>query len=312
MKLIEAKVLANDEVVESHREIVLKTRSIAEAARPGHFLHVLCGEPPVGDGLRRFLRRPLSIFLVDVERGTTHLLYRVLGEGTQWLASRRPGDTVSFIGPLGNPFPLHERTAVLVGGGVGIPPLYFLARELRAKGVPVRAFLGARTGAGILAAGDFRRLGVSTAVATDDGSAGHRGLVTDLLDRCLMEEGGEGPSPIVYACGPSAMLRAVQGQVASRNLPAYLSLEERMACGVGACLGCPCMVPGEEPYPSQSTRRSDLPSSEELTARYDRVRRAAGGEAAVTYRRVCLEGPVFPAWDVVLTRHPCGERGGGG
>lgn len=307
--LRDCRVVANVERGPGYRELVLEEvlprggappeRGLARAAAPGQFVHVLCGEGPRGDGLHRYLRRPFSIFRVERAAGTVSFLFRVVGDGTRWLARRRPGDVLSVLGPLGNGFPAARsgEEALLVGGGVGVPPLFFLARELVARRVRVRALLGARTAADLVAEEEFRALGVPLAVATEDGSRGHRGLVTDLLEEALAGAAGS-EGAVVYACGPAGMLRAVQALAGRANAAAYLCLEERMACGVGACLGCPAAVPGGpegEPLPV-----GPLPDPAERAAAYALAARAARGEAPVSYRRVCVDGPVFPAWGVVL------------
>lgn len=301
MLISDLNVLDNLEPAPGYRELLLRAPEAAAAARPGQFLHLLCGDPPRGDGAYRYLRRPVSIFRVDRGAGTVSVLFRVLGEGTRWLAARRAGEAVSALGPLGRGFPLEgftggEAIALLAGGGVGIPPLFFLAQELRRRGVPVRAFLGARGAADLLAEADFERAGVPVAVATDDGSRGRRGFVTDLLAGALDEY----PDAVIFACGPLPMLRAVQGMAAGRTVPAYLSVEERMACGVGACLGCPVKVPGDDPYPAGAAPWTAPPRGAALAEAYERVARAGRGEAQTAFRRACLEGPVFPAWEVVL------------
>lgn len=311
MPILDAIVLDNLEPTPGYRELVLRAPEAAAAARPGQFLHLLCGDPPCGDGAYRYLRRPVSLFRADRSAGTVSVLFRVLGEGTRWLAARRAGETVNALGPLGRGFPLDVfgeagvdgaagsgdgPAALVVGGGVGIPPLFFLARELRRRGVPVRAILGARSAADLLAEADFARAGVPVDAATDDGSRGWRGLVTDLLAGALDAH----PEAVVFACGPLPMLRAVQGMAAGRAVPAYLSVEERMACGVGACLGCPVRVTGDDPYPAGAEPWAAPPRGAALAAAYERLARAGRGEAPTAFRRACVEGPVFPAWEVVL------------
>lgn len=301
MLLWEAPVAASRPVGSGYHELTLEAPAAARDARPGRFLHLLCGPPPGGDGMDRYLRRPLSIFRADAAAGTVSVLFRVQGEGTRWLAARRPGEAVSALGPLGRGFPLPgeigaDGPALLVGGGVGMPPLCFLAAVLRRAGAPVAVFQGARSAAHLLAEEELAALGVPLAVATDDGSRGHRGPVTDLLAPAL--EGA--PAAVVYACGPLPMLRAVQRLAAARPAAAYLSVEQTMACGVGACLGCPVPVAAVEVYPPGPEPWRRAPRGAELAEAYRRLADAARGLAAVAYRRVCLEGPVFAAWEVVL------------
>lgn len=315
-------------------ELRLAEPRVASAAKPGQFLHILCGGGPSGDGLRRYLRRPLSLFRIDAAAGEVAVLFRVQGDGTRWLASRSPGDRVNIIGPLGNGFPAppaplppapparlsaavtarpagapgtgagnpsvprYARQAFLIGGGVGIPPLLPLAERLASAGLAVRAFLGGRTAGDILAKADFERAGVEVEVATDDGSLGMRGVATALLEAALLEMAGAGPEAetcpadarcaTIFACGPLAMLRAVKHLALRFDVPAYVSLEERMACGVGACLGCPVRVMEE----GRGEPAEGLPGGPEGEA--------SAVSRPVRYRRVCCDGPVFPAWQVVF------------
>ncbi|MBX6377244.1 MAG: dihydroorotate dehydrogenase electron transfer subunit [Clostridia bacterium] len=254
-------------------ELVLAGVPALAAAEPGQFLHVLCGSV--------FLRRPFSIYRVSPDGAAVSVLFRVVGRGTAWLAERRPGDVLDVIGPLGRPFPLPVpageapgtgpaapaaggATLLLVGGGVGVPPLAFLAARARAAGHRVRAAVGARTAETLLGVEALEAVGAAVAVATDDGSAGRRGTVVELAEDLLRD--GLTPT-VLYACGPMPMLRAVRGLALAAGLPAYLCLEEIMACGVGACLGCPV---------------------------------ASASPSGPRYLRVCADGPVFEAREVSL------------
>lgn len=306
-----ARVAEHRQAAPGHFELVLEVPPhVAGGARPGQFLHVLCGDPPMGDGVARFLRRPFSLFWSDPQKSFLSILYRVIGAGTQWLSRRRPGEQVDLLGPLGTGFawpladasgPTGAAEALLVGGGVGIPPLFFLATDFLGGGVPVRAYLGARGAHDVLAEEAFRQAGVPLTVTTDDGSRGLRGRVTEPLEERLASG-----DAVIYACGPLPMLRAVQALAARYNLPAYLCLEERMACGVGACLGCPVavasvgVVPAAPPAPV-APPGLPAPAPADLAAAYRRVLPAAGEPLPpFRYQRVCLEGPVFPAWSVIL------------
>lgn len=292
-RLVDAVVVGQREAAPRHMEMVLEAPFAAEA-RPGQFVHVLCGEGPAGDGIHRFLRRPLSLFRIDRRRGRIAILYRLVGEGTRWLAARRPGNKVNLVGPLGNGFPLPEsgagavpRHALLLGGGVGIPPLLPLAESLLERGLSVEVFLGARTADGLLAAEDFAALGVKVVVATDDGSCGFRGTVVG----AARAEHGAGEPAVLYACGPEPLSRAVQALAAEWNVPAFLSLEERMACGVGACLGCPVPVAAADPGPT-------WPAPQQLARLYAAA--LPGSGRPCRYERACFEGPVFAAWRVLF------------
>lgn len=184
------------------------------------------------------LRRPISIMDVHPE-GTVELLYKIVGRGTRLLSEYPMDAALDIVGPLGNGFhpPPVKHTAVLVGGGIGIPPLIFLAHHLaQRKAIPVHAFLGARTSADIPLSGRFIEYGASVAVATENGETGFRGMVTEPLIRYL--ESDRPDNPVIYACGPDPMLRVIKDISERRGIPARLSLEEHMGCGVGACLGC--------------------------------------------------------------------------
>ncbi|MBE7004464.1 MAG: dihydroorotate dehydrogenase electron transfer subunit [Ruminococcaceae bacterium] len=192
----------------------------SEVRTPGQFVNLR-----VDNG---FLRRPISV--CDRDGSALTLIYRVVGRGTRWLSERRAGAELNALTGLGNGFDLSAAgtAPLLIGGGVGVAPLYWLARALRETGVKVTAALGFRTGAEVLLEDEFRALGCRVAIATEDGSRGEKGFVTDILPERFS---------CAYACGPSPMLRAVYRAAPG---PAQFSLEERMGCGFGACMGCTC------------------------------------------------------------------------
>ncbi|GAB4275270.1 MAG: dihydroorotate dehydrogenase electron transfer subunit [Deferrisomatales bacterium] len=224
-------------------------------AEPGQFAMLR-----VSDGLDPLLRRPFSIHrVVDPQAGEFEVLFRVVGTGTDRLSRVHVGDRVDALAPLGRGFRLDAGAPLLVGGGVGVAPLLFLAEALLAEGARPKLLLGARSDRDLLCHDDFACLAVPYAVATEDGSVGRPGLVTKLLEGELR---GAPPGCCVYACGPVPMLAAVAGLCRARGVPCQVSLEAYMACGVGACLGC--VVPAT---------RAD-------------------------YLRVCKEGPVFDADEV--------------
>lgn len=238
---------------------------VAAAAAPGQFVHlrVPALEPSA-------LRRPFSLCDVDAAAGTVAILYKRVGRGTAAMAALAPGDSVDLMGPLGRGFPLPPPGAVvpLVGGGYGVAPLFFLARTLLrvARPAEVRLFAGGRTAADLLLLDEFRALGVGVHPATDDGSLGERGLVTAPLDRFLARR-ADRAAVALYACGPAPMLRALDERAVAGGFSAWLSLDRRMACGVGACCGCAQKV------------------------------RGPGG--AVRVAMVCSDGPVFPQGSIV-------------
>ncbi|MDE6827462.1 MAG: dihydroorotate dehydrogenase electron transfer subunit [Alistipes sp.] len=189
--------------------------------RPGQFVNIAL------EG--RYLRRPISV--CDYDAATLTLIYKVVGEGTAQMARMEPGGQLDLLTGLGNGFATDNdaRRPLLVGGGVGVPPLYNLAKVLLAAGKPVQIVLGFNTAAEVFYAGEFRALGCSVTVATADGSAGVKGFVTDALAGLDFD--------YFYACGPLPMLRALSQAAACDG---QLSFEERMGCGFGACMGCSC------------------------------------------------------------------------
>lgn len=239
-------------------DITLFTPELAEAAVPGQFLHIRCGEQP--------LRRPISICEIDRKIGALRIVFEVRGKGTAWLSERQMGDVVDVLGPLGNGFSLPEsgEGIVLIGGGIGTPPLLSVARALPDK---AEAILGFRNADACILARDFALACANVQIATDDGSLGFHGLVTDLLkERLAAHTAREKPCAGILACGPTPMLKAIAALAQEHQIPCQVSLEERMGCGVGACLVCAC-----------KTKEPD-------------------GEH---YRHVCKDGPVFDAKEVV-------------
>lgn len=226
-------VLTNEPIARHVYRMDLHGETARHIQAPGQFLHIRCG-----DGWEMPLRRPLSLTSWDEARETVSLIYRAGGKGTYWLSKRKTGDSIDALGPLGNGFPVSAgagKKVLLVGGGIGVPPLYGLARELHRRGADICACLGFASRADVFLEGDFRKLGEVRA-ATEDGSFGHKGLVTDLLPEQLSWD-------VVYACGPLPLLRAVKQRLAGTGIEGYVSLEARMGCGVGACLACVCETP---------------------------------------------------------------------
>lgn len=233
---------------------------IAAAARPGQF--VMISATPTPEPL---LRRPMAVYGVQREAGEPvafSLLIEVHGRGTRLMSEARPGEPASVLGPLGRPFPTElapDAEPLLVMGGVGAAPFPFLAERLIAAGRRPRAFIGGRTRGDLLCVDDFDELGVPAEVATEDGSAGSRGFVTVPLRRYL--ESSAGSPALIYSCGPTPMMAAVEAIAREHDAVHRVSLEAPMACGIGVCLSC--VVPVRDP------------------------------DGGWSYRRVCREGPVF-------------------
>jgi len=249
LKLHTLKIIKQEPVAPGYQRLTL-ARGIA--AQAGQFVQVR-----VSETLDPFLRRPISVH--DAAEDRLVLLYRTVGRGTALLAAKKAGETLDLLGPLGSSFPLTDRAqAVVVAGGIGAAPLYYLLRTLKRAGKQVSFFYGARTEAELLLREEYRALATNYSEATDDGSAGSRALVTDLAAPAIASL-----DATVYACGPSPMLKEVARLADYYGRSCFVSLEAQLACGVGACLGCVVPVRGQEKY-----------------------------------RRVCVDGPVFAAGEV--------------
>ena len=202
----------------------------ASCKGPGQFVHIKCGQ-----GL--LLRRPISVSTYqENEAGDTlSIVFEVRGEGTQWLAERTEGEYLDVLGMAGNGFPIRpDQRCLLVGGGIGIPPMLGCAQHTQGKSV---AILGGRSKDKIILTDEFEQVCTKVMVATDDGSLGHHGFVDALVRQELAEDAGY---DYVLACGPKPMLRTVANAAEAYNIPCLVSMEERMGCGVGACLVCVC------------------------------------------------------------------------
>lgn len=246
-------VLSQREIAPNVYDMWIGT-SLAGQGRPGQFIVLY---PKAESTL---LPRPVSICEIDREGGRLRIVYRIAGKGTREFSQYGPGGKISVMGTLGNGFPLEAsegKTALLIGGGIGIPPMLQLAKELPGK---KRLVMGYRN-SHLFLKEDLEAHG-TVYVATEDGSEGTKGNVIDAITEQKIEGG------VIYACGPMPMLRAIKKYAQEQNIKAYLSLEERMACGVGACLGCVC-----------KTVKTD-------------------GHSHVNNARICTDGPVFEAKEV--------------
>ena len=217
-----------------YNSITMVAPEIAEEARPGQFVEVAM--PPGRDFL---LRRPFSIHQASRKggwAGTLEIAFTPVGPGTEWLTRVEAHDFLDVVGPLGRPFPLPKAptSCLLIGGGYGAAPLYFLAQELRAKASRVDMIVGAKTQERVFKPVEAKRLSVSVSTTTEDGSLGERGKVTDVLPGMITR----GETQVVYACGPNAMLRAVAEYCNEQGIPSQVAVEELMACGMGVCWTC--------------------------------------------------------------------------
>lgn len=251
------RIVSQEEIGKGIFSMWLQADRMAEAARPGQFLSLYTRNGS------KLLPRPISICEIDRENGRIRLVYRVTGKntGTEEFSRLHPGITVEAMGPLGNGFPLEEaegKKVFLIGGGIGIPPMLQTAKELKAEKTAV---LGYRDE--LFLNEEFAEY-ADVYVATEDGSAGTKGNVMD----AVREHGIE--ADVIYACGPKPMLRAIKAYAEEKGIECYISMEERMACGIGACLACVCQ-------------------SKEVD-----------GHSHVHNKRVCKDGPVFLSTEVEL------------
>lgn len=236
----EAMVAAHQEVADGLYEMEVLAPQIARDAKPGQFVHIRPGK--TSDPL---LRRPLSLYDVDQGLGSITLLYKVVGRGTELLSRVKSRDYINLMGPLGRGFTLpgSAQNVLLAGGGVGIAPLIYLARVLKREGHTVQAAYGvaSRRDAAIYQR-KFGELGIEAWPATIDGSLGYKGTVVGLLQENLNPR----KIDMIYTCGPDVMMQAVTAYARHNNIPGEVSMEEAMACGVGACLGCACQLNPED------------------------------------------------------------------
>lgn len=263
---IKVKILSRKEIAPNIYLMKLKAPKIAQGVLPGQFIHIKCSKDNYP-----LLRRPLSIHRIDKEKGEIFILFQVVGEGTKLLAGRTIGDDLDIMGPIGNGFNIYpeSRKIMIVGGGMGVAPLLALCEESIRKGKEVRVLIGALEKELVIGEESFKIMGAKVDVATDDGSYQYKGLVTDLLKR-IIKEGWLADQ--IFACGPKLKLKKIVEVSLDAHIDCQVSLEERMACGIGACLGCVCKI---------KTKGK----------KEDRVRYG--------YKRVCVDGPIFGGSEVV-------------
>jgi dihydroorotate dehydrogenase electron transfer subunit len=222
-RVVKRKLLAPDVV-----SVWLRVPEIARVIQPGQFVQVKASSSD-----EPFLRRPFSV--AQQRRDGIRVIFRVVGQGTALLAAARPGDEWNILGPLGRPAPLvRNRNVIIIGGGIGIAPLLFLAERLCRQN-RVHVLLGAQNRQELILLPEFRRLGVKLSLATDDGSLGNEGFVTDTLQSVICGL-RSAIAPVVFACGPRPMLR--KARKLTQGLESYAFWEERMGCGTGICYGC--------------------------------------------------------------------------
>lgn len=253
-----AKVTAVTQLTEGIFSMWLLAPEIAAQAVPGQFISLYCKNKDT------LLPRPISLCEINREEGTVRIVFRVVGAGTEEFSRMNPGEEIRILGPLGNGFPVSEcpegKKAVLIGGGIGIPPLLQLSRELKGEVTVVVGYRNSHT----FLQKELEEAADRVVIATEDGSIGTKGNVID----AIRAEAVRGD--VIYSCGPTPMLRGVKAWGLDKQIPAWLSMEEKMACGIGACLACVC----------NSTDVDD--------------------HSKVHNKRICKDGPVFLSTDLEL------------
>jgi len=263
---IKVKILSTEEVAPNIFLMKLSAPIVAQDALPGQFIHIKCSKNNYP-----LLRRPISIHRIDKKKGEIHILFQVKGEGTKLLTQRTVGDYLDIMGPIGNGFTIYpeSKKILIIGGGIGVAPLFALAEKLLTGAKEVRVLIGASKKEMVINEKSIKKLGVKVEVATDDGSYMYKGLVTDLLEKTI-KEGWLADQ--IFSCGPKLMLRKVADIASKFNTHCQVSLEERMGCGIGACMTCVCKIKIKE----QQTDKEDY-----------------------QYKRVCIDGPIFEANEVI-------------
>lgn len=257
---IKAKLLRKEELVSGIFKFSVQANEIVEKAKPGNFIEIR-----VNDDIEPFLRRPISIHNMDRENGILEFIFQEKGKGTKILSAKREGELIDIIGPLGfGPFKYSKFEKLgIIGGGIGVFPLYELAKCAQAEQKDVNTYLGFRNKDLVVLEDEFRNVSNNLTLTTDDGSYGKKGFAIDFLKKDIED----GKIDSIYACGPLPMLRAVRKLAIEKNIPCQISLEEKMACGLGVCLGCA-------------------------------VKTAASPKESPEYWHVCKAGPVFEAKNV--------------
>ena len=251
-----ATVKKIEEISTDMMDLWIQSKSIAESAKPGQFISIYCQDES------RLLPRPISICEINKKKESIRLIFRIVGKGTKEFANVCVGDTIRVMGPLGNGFTLENKPAVIMGGGVGIPPLLELAKQLKKDNMAsdINIILGYRNN-DLFLKEEFEQYG-KVFVATEDGSVGTKGNVIHVLETLKLN------NDIIYSCGPKPMLRAIKNYAQLHNMKAQISMEEKVACGIGACLACVCKSKDKDEHSN------------------------------VHNKRVCKDGPVFYADEI--------------
>ncbi len=259
---LQAKLLEKIKLKENIYHFKVEAPQIVNIAKPGHFIEIR-----VSNNTEPFLRRPISIHNLDKEKGILEFIFQVKGEGTKILSERIIGETIDIIGPLGSGTFKYDKfqNIAVIGGGIGVFPLYELAKSAKRDNKNVNIYLGFRSKDFVLLENEFESVSDKFVLTTDDGSYREKGFAINFLEKDIEE----GKVDSIYACGPLPMLKAVRKLAIEKNIPCQISLEERMGCGLGVCLGCA-------------------------------VKTAKSPKEAPEYWHVCKGGPVFEAKDVEI------------
>lgn len=267
MKMEDCTVEENKQIAKDTYKMKIKGNFVKECRTPGQFINIR-----IGDGREHILRRPISISEIDRGENLLTIVYRIVGEGTKFLANIKKGNEIDIMGPLGRGYDVLSlkkgETALLVGGGIGIPPLYELSKQFNQRGVKIIHLLGFNTKEEIFYEEEFSKLG-ETYISTVDGSYGIKGYITDIIKKLKEEKSLNFDK--YYSCGPIPMLKALIGALGEDG---YVSLENRMACGIGACYACVCRKK-HKAGASINNKKKD-------------------------YTRVCYDGPVYLASEVEI------------
>ena len=248
------KIVSNASVNGTYHRLVLDAPVLAKAVKPGQFIQI-----KVSDGFEPLFRRPFSVF--RAKNGQVEIFYDVVGKGTKILSEREKGESLDVLGPLGKPFSMPSKSVqqiVFVAGGIGVAPFMIFSDLMKSYKAEKILLYGGRTKVHTFSLAEFKKNGVKTFIATDDGSVGVKGRVSELFFKIKVA-----PTTMIYACGPKPMIVAVQKFAQDKDLRGEASMEEIMACGLGACLGC------------------SIPTTK-------------------GYRTVCHDGPVFDLEDLVF------------
>lgn len=259
---IKAKLLKKEELKTGIFKFSVQADEITQISKPGNFIEIR-----VNNDIEPFLRRPISIYNIKREDGILEFIFQVKGKGTKILSEKREGELIDIVGPLGyGTFKYSSfQNLAIIGGGIGVFPLYELAKCANKENKNINTYLGFRNKDLVVLEDEFKQVSNNLIITTDDGSYSQKGFAIDFLKKDIKE----GKIDSIYACGPLPMLKAIKELAIEKNIPCQISLEEKMACGLGACLGC-----------AVKTAKSPKESPE--------------------YWHVCKAGPVFQAKDVEI------------